>query len=107
MGDSLFVDKNGIVYCTSFEDGRIEKILLKKTGDIVFVCEECESTWTDPESIFMKNDFIGFMDYIESIGLIERGKAPDWDNIISNLGYVYINDVKDFVDKHGVEIVRV
>ena len=57
------------------------------------------------DGIFTEEDATAFMPYIESLGLMLRGVAPDWKNIIEIIDFVRFDDVECLIEKYGIEIV--
>jgi hypothetical protein len=86
-------------------DGRIEKILLKKINTIIYVCEECEATWLSLDGIFTEEDATAFMPYIESLDLITRGVAQNWESVLEVIDFVRSDEVECIIEKYGTEIV--
>lgn len=100
------VDKKGVVCCTSLYDGRIEKVLLKKNMKIIYVCEECETTWLSLEDLFDETKCYSFMPYIESLGMYTKGDKPDWESILKVVGHIHISEVDDIAKKHNISVYK-
>ena len=62
--------------CSRCEQGDIAKVKIKKTGQEIFVCQECEATWFSIKDIGLSS-FKDFGTYMEEIGLL-----PLWDELI-------------------------
>ncbi|OBQ46409.1 hypothetical protein [Halodesulfovibrio spirochaetisodalis] len=98
------VDKKGYIYCSDCEQGRIQKVILKKIQKEVFVCEECESLWFSLEEIILKkSDF--FTGYLEDEGHITTEGFDDWDSILENGEFVQFDEVKDTIEKYKIKVV--
>jgi uncharacterized protein (DUF983 family) len=72
------VNRENKMICPRCEQGDIAIATITKTGQSVYVCEECEAMW------FAKNDigpssFVDFGTYMEEIGLL-----PLWDELSVN-----------------------
>ncbi|QBQ38904.1 hypothetical protein E1742_24160 [Pseudoduganella plicata] len=61
--------------CPRCNQGDVIHARVKKTGQHLFVCEECEATWFSREAIGL-HGFIDFGSYMETIG-----SAPLWSEI--------------------------
>jgi hypothetical protein len=48
---SSFIKGDFLVICSVCEEGRIEQVRVNATDEIVYVCEECDALWFDPELI--------------------------------------------------------
>lgn len=98
------VDSSKRIYCPEFHDGRIQKIFLKKTNQVVFVCEECEYTWLSLKELFFEKPCINFLTYLEE-GHITTEGSNDWDSILKYGDFVKFDEVKDIVEKYGINVV--
>jgi len=56
------------MWCPRCDQGDIAKAVIRKTGQIIFVCQECEATWFSSEDIKVTR-FVDFGTYMKSIGL--------------------------------------
>ncbi|WP_430734446.1 hypothetical protein ACQ0P8_05715 [Halodesulfovibrio aestuarii] len=98
------VGKSGHIYCSDCEQGRIQKVFLKKIQKEVFVCEECESLWFSLDGIILdKSDF--FIGYLKEEGYITTEGSNDWDSILKYGDFVKFDEVKDIVEKYGIRVV--
>ena len=61
----IFQDKVECPVCDG--QGFVRQITLQPINKIVYVCDECEAMWLDPDTISIKN-FIDLTTYIESCG---------------------------------------
>ncbi|MGF7134105.1 hypothetical protein P3T40_005606 [Paraburkholderia sp. EB58] len=61
--------------CPRCEQGDIAKAKIKKTGAVLFVCQECEATWFSLEDIGVA-PFVDFGTHMEEISL-----APLWSEL--------------------------
>ncbi|WP_089400511.1 zf-TFIIB domain-containing protein [Noviherbaspirillum humi] len=62
--------------CPRCEQGDIVKAQIKKNGEEIFVCQECEATWFALKEIGV-SPFTDFSAYMEGLGL-----CPLWDELI-------------------------
>ncbi|WP_255220983.1 hypothetical protein [Herbaspirillum rubrisubalbicans] len=53
--------------------------MIRKTGRLIFVCQECEATWLSGTEI-IKSGFVDFGTYMEDIGLDPLWSELDVDN---------------------------
>ncbi|SFJ33561.1 hypothetical protein SAMN05421753_11899 [Planctomicrobium piriforme] len=60
--------------------GIVEKLRVRSTGEILYVCDECEATWLETEKISI-DSFRDFTTYMRSIGL--KGLLPEIEIITS------------------------
>ncbi len=63
------------MWCPRCDQGHIVKAKIKKTGETIFICEECDATWTDFNAI-EKSSFQDFSSYMELKNL-----PPLWDEL--------------------------
>ena len=61
--------------CPYCNQGRIVKVNTKKSNEIIYICEECDTVWGNYDDIFTKKG-IGFYEYAK-----ERGFEPLWSEI--------------------------
>jgi len=61
--------------CPRCAQGEITKAKIKKTGQDIFVCKECEATWFSSTDIGVV-PFVDFGTYMETIEL-----SPLWDEL--------------------------
>lgn len=62
--------------CPRCSQGKTVKAKIKKSGQTLFVCQECEATWFARDAISAEI-FIDFGTYMEDIGL-----APLWEELV-------------------------
>lgn len=99
------VDSDNLIICPELHDGRIQKVFLKKTNQVLLVCEECEWAWFSLEELFFEKSCIDFVTYLEDEGHITTEGFDDWDSILENGDFVTFDEVKDVVEKYGIEVV--
>ncbi len=39
------------MYCPYCEQGKIVKAIVKSSGELIFICEECDTVWASHEKI--------------------------------------------------------
>lgn len=64
------------IQCSVCEQYVINKVKIKKDGEILYICEECDTVWKDEESIgntIEEEDFGKYM--------IKKGLSPYWDEL--------------------------
>lgn len=61
--------------CPRCEQGHIEKVTVRRSSEVLFVCAECEATWFSKESIGAV-PWVDFGTYLMSIG-----GQPLWDEV--------------------------
>jgi len=61
--------------CPRCEQGDVAKVQIKKTGQDMYVCQECEAAWLSTADIGLKQ-FVDFGTYMEELGLL-----PLWDEL--------------------------
>lgn len=61
--------------CPRCEQGDLVEARIKKTGQMLFICQECEATWFTKEGI-LTSPFIDFGVYMIKIGL-----QPLWSEL--------------------------
>lgn len=61
--------------CPRCKQGDLVEARVKKTGQTLFICQECEATWFSKEEI-LNSPFIDFGSYMMKIGL-----QPLWDEV--------------------------
>ena len=102
MIEYIEVDRNGIVYCPTLHDGRLEKIRVKGLDVVVVVCEECELIWESVEDIVLNNpcsastirEYVG----LHGIDIPPLNKAADWNSYIERKGYLLFKEIEAFLD---------
>jgi transcription elongation factor Elf1 len=58
--------------CPRCEQGEVVEARIKKTAQIIYVCQECEATWFEKEKIGIEK-FVDFGTYME-----EHKMRPLW-----------------------------
>ncbi len=56
--------------CPDCGEGPLRRAVLRQTGEVLCVCEECDAVWTDAG----ETGFTAFME--------DRGLAPDWEELV-------------------------
>jgi hypothetical protein len=102
MIDFIEIDNNCIAYCTSLNDGRICKVLIKPTNMIVYVCEECETMWLSLSDIFDASSGVLLTTHIKN--LVKQGIIYDLNEAVEYLDFVFIEDVLDIVKAKKIRI---
>ncbi|NEZ50019.1 hypothetical protein FDB54_10395 [Clostridium botulinum] len=64
------------IQCSVCEQYAIDKVKIKKDGEILYICEECDTVWKCEESIGNTNEGEDFGKY-----MIKKGLSPYWDEI--------------------------
>ncbi|GFM34019.1 hypothetical protein [Desulfovibrio subterraneus] len=105
MNTRLFVDNNDIAYCTTFEDGRIYKVLIKPLNKTIYVCEECGSAWLDLDSLFTEEHATSLQYYLKEIGIIGDGYVK-WSEIVEYGDFLTASELEDAIQRHGISIVN-
>ncbi len=72
------------VECPGCHQSWVLKVRVRQTGDIVYLCDDCETLWLSPESIgeFYPTNYTFYMH--------ERGLPGLWDQI-EVLGYAVVH----------------
>lgn len=65
--------------CPRCKQGDIAKAMIRKTSQVIFICQECEATWFYPEEI-KETGFVDFGTYMENIGLEPLWGTLDVEN---------------------------
>ncbi|OBQ46487.1 hypothetical protein SP90_12370 [Halodesulfovibrio spirochaetisodalis] len=81
------------------------KILLKKTGQVIHACEECDATWLSLEDIFDDEKGEDLIDYLETLGYIKEGIEVAWDDFSEDQGFVRLQDVEHIIKKYNIKII--
>ena len=61
--------------CPRCEQGDVVEAKIKKTGQIIYLCQECEATWFAREKIGIEA-FVDFGTYME-----EHAMQPLWEEL--------------------------
>ena len=67
--------KGGLMYCPRCEQGLVVLALIRKTGEPICICDECDAVWVNSENIQKVN----FIDYTEFMS--ERNLDPLWNEL--------------------------
>jgi transposase-like protein len=62
-------------WCPRCNEGWVIDVRIRARGEIVYVCEECEALWTDPQKIDLSN-FTDMAAYLRVFGL-----KGDWNEL--------------------------
>jgi len=57
------------------QQGEVELMVIKKTGERVYLCDECDALWKEGDEV-TKSNFIDFSTYVAQFGL-----SGTWDEI--------------------------
>jgi hypothetical protein len=63
------------MWCPRCDQGWIRKLRIRKTGEILYSCEECDATWRSAEPI-SKAHFVDLSQYLERMGC-----KNTWDDL--------------------------
>lgn len=107
MVKKIEIDKrNGIVLCTWLYDGRILKFYIKKERKTIYVCEECEDIWENLQDFVnnLPSNHATVRKYLETIedDLPVFIKKEEWGKYIRNDGFLYIDEIRPFLDDNVV-----
>lgn len=72
MQDAIEIFQNKVVCPLCDGNGIISRIRLEPLNKIVYVCDECEATWLDPENICVKT-FVDLATYLMQLGYSYTG----------------------------------
>lgn len=61
--------------CPRCEQGDVIEARIKKTGQLIYVCQECEATWFEKKKI-SNEKFVDFGTYMEA-----HGMRPLWEDL--------------------------
>jgi len=61
--------------CPRCEQGDVIEARIKKTCQLIYVCQECEATWFEKEKIGIEQ-FVDFGTYME-----EHAMRPVWEEL--------------------------
>jgi len=65
-----------VMFCPRCKQGEIAKATIRKTGSLIFVCQECEAAWFFASEI-SEAEFTDFGNHMEGIGLEPRWTELD------------------------------
>ncbi|MDG2471048.1 MAG: hypothetical protein P8M80_17330 [Pirellulaceae bacterium] len=57
------------------QQGQVELVVIKKTGERVHRCDECNALWQNGDEV-MKSNFVDFSTHVAQFGVIDT-----WDEI--------------------------
>lgn len=56
------------IWCPGCDQGWVVPVRIKATGQLLYICEECETTWFSEDGVG-RDTPANFTNYMESIGL--------------------------------------